>query len=431
VGEQIFAPGTTNADDYLSAGRLDEQRSFAEVRLLYVVPNVPSSIRARPFNFIRRLSRKHEVTVLCVASDSTDRQFAWELRQHCQRVEVVDLPIWRSLWNCCVALFSGEALRYAYFYSPKVQKYIQQKVQNSEVDLVHAEHLKSFRMVEPVTKRVATVFDAVDCVSMLEARRIEIMRNPVLRFFSWTEWKKTMRSETRASEHFGRIVITSAVDRQSYPLSKSFRGKIQVISNGVDLDHFGFQQFRPQVNTVVFWAKLDYHPNADAAIYLARVIWPYLRRRRPELQLHIVGSRPSQRIRQLDGVNNIRIFASVPDVRPLVGSACVALVPLRLQAGVQNKILEAMSMGVPVVATRICSGGISAEPGKHFLVADTPEEFADAVDLLLDNRSFRAGLVRAGREYVEKNHDWDRVVEQLDNTYEDVLAEFDESRRPI
>jgi sugar transferase (PEP-CTERM/EpsH1 system associated) len=401
------------------------------VKLLYVVPNVPSPIRARPFNFIRRLSRKHDVTVLCVASDNSDRQFASELSQHCQRVEVVDLPIWRSLWNCFVALFSGDALRYAYFYSPKVGRYIQQKVQNKEVDLVHAEHLKSLRMVEPVTKRVATVFDAVDCVSMLEARRIKITRNPLLRFFSWTEWKKTRRSETRASKHFGRIVITSGVDRQSYPVPENLRGKIQVISNGVDLDHFGFQQFRPEVNTVVFWGKLDYHPNADAAMYLAHVIWPYLRGRRPELQLHIVGSRPSQRIRQLDGINNIRIFASVPDVRPFVGSAYVALVPLRLQAGVQNKILEAMSMGIPVVATRICSGGIPAEPGKHFLVADTPEEFADAVDLLLDNHAFRARLVRAGREYVETHHDWDRVVEQLDKTYEAVLAEFDESRTPI
>jgi hypothetical protein len=133
----------------------------------------------------------------------------------------------------------------------------------------------------------------------------------------------------------------------------------------------------------------------------------------------------------LDGLNNIRIFASVTDVRPFVGSAYVALVPLRLQAGVQNKILEAMSMGIPVVATRICSGGVSAEPGKHFLVADTPEEFADAVDLLLDNHAFRRGLVRAGRDYVETHHDWDRAVKQLDDTYEAVLAEFNESRKPI
>jgi glycosyltransferase involved in cell wall biosynthesis len=100
-----------------------------------------------------------------------------------------------------------------------------------------------------------------------------------------------------------------------------------------------------------------------------------------------------------------------------------------VQAGVQNKILEAMSMGIPVVATRICSGGISAQAGKHFLVADTPEEFADAVELLLDNHAFRTRLVRAGREYVEAHHDWDRVVQELDDTYKAVLAEFDESRK--
>src|SRR5207248_10928062 len=122
-------------------------------------------------------------------------------------------------------------------------------------------------------------------------------------------------------------------------------------------------------NLLVFCAKLDYFPNEDAALYFARSVWPILRAQRPELQLQIVGSRPPKSIRRLDSKENIHVIASVPDVRPYLGRAWVALCPIRIRAGIQNKILEAMALGVPVVATRICQPGLQVEAGKHLLFA--------------------------------------------------------------
>lgn len=394
------------------------------MRILYVVPNVPSRIRSRPFNFIRGLSKHHQVSVLCLVTDDSDRRFASELRQYCESLEVIEVPRWRSFWNCLGGLFSSAALRHVYFYSPELRRRVNEKVSRKEVDLVHAEHLKSVPMVDGAVGKIPTVFDAVDCVSMLEARRRKFAGNPLSRIFSWTEGRRMTWSEARASQLFDTVVITSAVDKKVYPGPRRSTERIRVIPNGVDLEYFGFQRFEPNRNLVVFCAKLDYFPNEDAALYFSQAVWPRLLVRMPGLQLEIVGSRPPRSVRQLDGKNNIRVRGSVPDVRRFLGRAWIALCPLRIQAGIQNKILEAMALGVPVVATRICCPGLAVEPGKHLLVADTPEEFVSAIDLLMHDDGLRSNMARAGRTYVEGCHNWDDPVTELCDTYTTALAAF-------
>jgi polysaccharide biosynthesis protein PslH len=394
------------------------------MRILFVVPNVPSFIRPRPLNFIRGLSKIHQVSVVCLANNEADDRFVSELRQHCHRLEVIRLSQWRSLWNCLRALFSANSLRCAYFFSPRLLDRVKALVEANEVDLIHAEHLKSLAIVEPILGKVPAVFDAVDCLSLLESRRRRVTKNPLLKVFSWLESRKLTPLEARASRRFNRVMISSAVDREAYPAAAGFREKIDVIPNGVDLEHFGYRQFEAQKDLLVFCAKLDYFPNKDAALYFARRVWPLVRARRPELHFEIVGSRPPLSVRQLDGRDNIRVVASVPDVRPYLGRAWVALCPIRIRAGVQNKILEALALGVPMVATSISCPGLQLEPGKHLLVADEPEQFASAIELLLDNITFREKLVRAGRAYVEQQHDWGESIRALSNSYKTAVDDF-------
>jgi glycosyltransferase involved in cell wall biosynthesis len=301
---------------------------------------------------------------------------------------------------------------------------VKERVEANEVDLVHAEHLKSLPMVEPVLGTVPAVFDAVDCLSMLESRRRRVTKNPLVKIFSWMESKKLVHREGKAVGEFNRVVISSAVDREAYPIPTDLREKIDVIPNGVDLKHFGFRQVEAKRNLLVFSAKLDYFPNEDAALYFALSVWPLLRTRRPELQLEIIGSRPPRSVRRLDGRNNIRVIPSVPDVKPFLGRAWVALCPIRIRAGIQNKILEAMALGVPVVATPVCCDGLQLEPGKHLLVADGPEPFASAIELLLDNATLRTKLIEAARTYVEYQHNWADSVTALEDSYQAAMVHF-------
>jgi polysaccharide biosynthesis protein PslH len=394
------------------------------MRILFVVPSVPSFIRPRPFHFIRGVSQAHEVSTLCLATNESDEQYVSQLRQYSHSLEIVRVSRWRSLWNCLLALFSKKSLRCAYFYSPGVRDLITARVEANEVDLIHAEHLKSLPMLKGVIGQVPVVFDAVDCLSMLESKRGAITRNLFVKLFSWMESKKAAAAESKALPLVNRMTISSPVDREAYPVSMRLRERIDVILNGVDLEHFGFRQFESQKNLLVFCAKLDYFPNEDAALHFARCVWPRLRARRPELQFEIVGSRPPRTVRQLDGRQGIRVIASVPDVRPYLGRAGVALCPIRIRAGIQNKILEAMAMGVPVVSTPICCTGLQVHPGKHLLAAADPDQFISAIELLLDNPMLRERLIEAGRAYVERNHNWAESIRALSNCYKAAVADF-------
>ena len=394
------------------------------MKILFVVPNVPSAIRPRPLHLVRGLSQTHEVSVVCLVTSEADEGFVSQLERECPRVNIIRLSPWRSFSNCLLALFSGNSLRCAYFDSPRLRDLVRARVEANQVDLVHAEHLKTLPMVEPVLGTVPAVFDAVDCLSMLESRRRRVTKNPLVNLFSWLEAKRLARWEGRAVRGFNRVVISSAVDREAYPIPTDLREKIDVIPNGVDLRHFGFRQVEANPNLLVFSAKLDYFPNEDAALYFALSVWPLLRTRRPELQLEIVGSRPPQSVRRLDGRNNIRVIPSVPDVKPFLGRAWVALCPIRIRAGIQNKILEAMALGVPVVATPVCCDGLQLEPGKHLLVADGPESFASAIELLLDNATLRTKLIEAARAYVEYHHNWADSVTALADSYQAAIYHF-------
>jgi sugar transferase (PEP-CTERM/EpsH1 system associated) len=393
------------------------------MRILFVVPNVPSPIRPRPLNFIRRLSRLHDVSVLCLATNASDRNFVSELKQYCSNVEVVEVSRIKSVWNCLLALFSSRPLRYAYFDSPALERRVREKLHNAEVDLLHVEHLKAALILRDVNWQVPAILDAVDCVSLFEERRRKLLRNPLWKAFSWTEWKKMARWESKISGRFDRLVISSPVDKQQYPGALDVQERLDVVANGVDLEYFQFQRDERRKNVLVFCAKLDYFPNADAALYFSSVIWPLLLARRPELQFEIIGSRPPRAIQDLDGKNNICVTGSVPDVRPHLGSASIALCPVRIQAGTQFKILEAMALGVPVIASRLCCPGLAVEPGKHLLTADTPEEYVSAVESLLVDDRFRQTLVKAGREYVETHHDWNYCVQRLLQAYAGALAD--------
>lgn len=401
------------------------------MRVLYVVPNVPSPVRARPFNFIRLLSRNHQISILCLASDNSDRRFVSELSGYCQSLEVIELPRLTSFWNSFLALFSSRVVRYAYFHSARLRHRVNEKIAAHEVDVIHIEHLKSFSMVQDVIGKIPTVFDAVDCVSMFELRRERVIRNPLHKIFSWMEYRKMLSHESSAAARFGQLVITSENDKEAYPAVELLKRKIHVVPNGVDLDYFDFLQFQPQRNLLVFCAKLDYFANIDAALYFAHSIWPRLRARRPDLQLEIVGNRPPKRVTRLSGRENIQVSGSVPDVRPFLGRAWVALCPIRVQAGIQNKILEAMALGVPIVVTSICCRGLGVESGKHVLVADTPGEFVSSIELLLDNVTLRNTLVEAARKFVEANHDWSRAAERLTQIYEQAQADFAIAGEPV
>jgi glycosyltransferase involved in cell wall biosynthesis len=148
----------------------------------------------------------------------------------------------------------------------------------------------------------------------------------------------------------------------------------------------------------------------DGICRFCREVWPEVRRRHSDAEICLVGRRPAPEVRRLAGLPGVTLVGQVPDVRPHLDGAAVAVVPLRIARGVQNKVLEAMAMGKATVASPQAMAGLRAEPGVHAMAASSPSEWAEAVVRLLGDESLRRSLGGAGRRYVEAHHNWDRCL---------------------
>jgi hypothetical protein len=167
---------------------------------------------------------------------------------------------------------------------------------------------------------------------------------------------------------------------------------------------------------------MDYYPNQECMRQFCDRILPLLRGVRPKLQLLIVGANPSLAIRRLSERPGITVTGSVADVRPFLRRAALMVAPLNIARGTQNKILEAMAMGIPVVASRVAAGGIDASSPEQMLVATTPQEYVAAIVRVLEDPQERRRLAAAGRERMLSHHNWDRSMHRLDGIIERCLS---------
>jgi glycosyltransferase involved in cell wall biosynthesis len=163
---------------------------------------------------------------------------------------------------------------------------------------------------------------------------------------------------------------------------------------------------------VLFVGQMDYLPNVDAVCYFSKEILPLIQRKHPELQFVIAGRSPVRRVNRLASQPGVIVTGAVPDVQPYLENAVAAVAPFRICQGVQNKILEAMAIGLPVVATRRPARAVGASPNELLFVADTPEDFAQAVIRVLENKNIRQCL--AGKEFVRRHFNWARNLEPLE-----------------
>jgi sugar transferase (PEP-CTERM/EpsH1 system associated) len=194
-------------------------------------------------------------------------------------------------------------------------------------------------------------------------------------------------------------------------------GPVYAAGNGVDLDYFSVAPL-PKQASCVFVGALDYRPNVDGVCWFCQDVWPTVHKARPDARLALVGRKPVAAVERLAAVAGVTVVGQVPDVRPYLAAASVALAPLRIARGVQNKVLEAMAMGRPTIASPQALEGLDVVPGREALCASSPEEWGKAILELLANPASGQRLALMGRRYVEQNHCWESCLAP----FEDILG---------
>lgn len=398
------------------------------MKVLFVCHRVPfppkRGGKIRPFNIIRHLtSQGHEVTVASLARNEQEREESRGLADHCARVivEVIPDPV---AWARTVAwLPTTQPSSFGYFHSKPLARRIDEVLAKEQFDLIFV-HCSSVAPYVRSAKAALKVFDYGD-VDSQKWREYSVSRPFPFSAGYWLEAVKLERVEKALANHFDLCTATTRAELETL---REFGIKTPAawFPNGVDNQFFSPTDEPYDPDLISFVGRMDYFPNQQGVQFFCREVLPLLQSRRPQVRFEIVGADPPAFIRDLGKLPGVSVTGSVADVRPYVRKAALTVAPLEIARGTQNKILESMAMGVPVVCSRQAAGGVDAVAGEHILVAGEPREYVESISSVLESPQLRARLAVSARERVLSNHTWASSMRQLDG----LLADAARRARP-
>ena len=399
------------------------------MRILYVCHRFPyppkRGGKIRPFNMIRHLSASHEVVVASLARSPAEAEEGRGLAAHCAHYEMVTVRNPVQVARMIARLPTRAPSSIGFFHSPDLARRIRVLLATEDFDLVFV-HCSS---VAHYVRHVRGIPKILDFGDMDSQKWLEYGRcKPFPLSLDYRlEGVKLEAEEKRLARNFE---LCTATTRAEWETLESYRSGTATdwFPNGVDSEYFAPSTEPYDVDTISFVGRMDYFPNQECMFRFCREAFPRIRERRPQAKLVIVGADPSTAIRKLGELPGVTVTGSVPDVRPYLHRSALMVAPLAIARGTQNKILEAMAAGVPVVTSSVAAGGVDAVPGEHLLVADSPEEIAAAALRIMDDPELRRCYAQAGRARVLANHAWEASMRRLDGIIERCVAQFGQRR---
>ena len=362
-----------------------------------------------------------DVDLACfVENESEDRVLRSELGPVCRRIATVRLPRWRSYLDTLLSLPGHVPMQVAYYRSREMAELVERRVAREHYDLVYV-HL--IRMAEyarglPVPKVIGLQISQ----ALNLQRMVDNVGDPARRLFYRIEASKVRPYEAALCRDFDRVFLVGARDVEE--LAKTVPVTNAVVQpHGQDVPSPArLAAAQRQPGAIVMSGVMATYTNVDAATWFAREIFPLVEREVPEACFWIVGRQPQREVLALARPPRVVVTGEVPDVSDWLLRAEVGVAPLRIGAGMQNKLVQAMAAGLPVVATPVANEGIGAAPGEQLWLREGPRAFADAVITLLRDKQARERLGAAARTHVERHWTWEAHFEQQLRVFAEVAA---------
>ncbi len=391
------------------------------MRILFLSQRVPfppnRGDKITTSKLIERMRREHSVRCVAFAHGAADEEGLRELAQLGIPTRSVPYRDMLAKLGALPLFFTRQALTLGVYGSTALQQIVDEEIAQADLAYAYSSSMGAFLERHPGKPRVMH-FGELDSDKW---RQYAERQSPPMSWIYAREQRTLLEFERRVARSFSENIVCTPLEE------RVFREQIPgascvVLRNGVDLERFHPRDSVPQAGELVFTGVMDYHPNAEGCSWFVREILPLVWAKRPEARFTIVGSSPTRAVQRLAEVEGVRVTGFVPDTREHLRRAAVAVAPLRIARGIQNKVLEALAMGLPVVGTTPATQGVEGEPGRDFVVADDAQAFAARVVELLEQPTSARALGARGRAFVERQYDWENVLAPLGPLLERCLA---------
>ncbi|PID58038.1 hypothetical protein CSB45_04940 [candidate division KSB3 bacterium] len=396
------------------------------MNILFLTQRVPyppnKGDKLRSFHEIRYLARRHQVALLCLTDDEQEIRYEHKLQKFCRSVKVVYQSPLQSKMRALLSLTTSNPLTLPFFYSPRLADLVRTSIQRGEYDLIFV-YCSSMAQYVPQNCPIPAIIDFVDVDSEKWAQYAKYAQ------FPWTviyrrESRKLRAYESQITKRFQHGFLVSEQEVKDFHRLVSAWDALTALPNGVDFRVFHPGSGEYDSHNLVFTGAMDYFANIEAMQYFCHDILPRIRKEIPDVSLSIVGSKPSEAVRQLaEELPGVTVTGFVESVLPYLHKAAVFVAPMRIARGVQNKILEAMAAGVPVVISSLGFEGLTATPGRDVFVEDDAKDFARQVISLIRDAALRRTVAERARKCIEDHYNWENNLSRLDEAIGSAVSE--------
>jgi polysaccharide biosynthesis protein PslH len=399
------------------------------MKILFICPYLPypliSGGHTRVFNLIRHLSQAHQISLLAYNREPVSREQEEVLKKYCANLITIARPPVFSPGNLTAYLTTRNPFMHVINgRNQLLVRAIDRESERWQPDLIHVEH---FHMADCLLRsraagRYPKVIGEQGVEYLILERLAGVTKNPVKKAAVLTEAKRIKPFEIDICNRFDSCIEVSREDKEIIEQA-GVKRPVQVVINGVDTEYFASGGKAPAGPAIIFVGTFKFFGNQDAVKWMLSEVWPQVKARQPQAVFYIVGNQPPAWLRQINDPG-IKVTGWVPNLDEYMQKSMVVVAPLRMGSGTKLKILEAMSMGKPVVATGIGAEGIGAVDGRDLLVRDDPRQFAEAVAGCLNDPELAERLGKNARELIREHYSWEKSAEQLVGAYQDTIKLF-------
>lgn len=378
-----------------------------------------SGAKLKLYNLLKYLSKKNEIFLISFIESKEELKYISKIKEYCSFIATVLRKPCKSLFHRIFSLFLKKYPHESSdYFSKELKTKILDVIKTFDINVVHFDLIYMAQYVNCIYD-LSKVIAPNDINWLLWRDAFRLETNLIMKIKNLIHYFKVKRFEIDFYKKFDRCIVVTQKDEKEIrkylpPL------KISVIPIGVDFHYFQPDNQLSDSHRLIFTGVMSYKPNVDAMLYFCKEILPLVKDKIQDIKLYIIGRDPTREIIQL-AKDEVVVTGYVEDIRPYIKEASVYVCPLRMGSGIKNKILEAMSIGIPIVATSLSVEGIEVVPGEHIIIANKPEEFAKNIIVLINDKKLRLSLRENARRLIEEKYNWEKVADEYGKIYEDII----------